>query len=373
MGRPSVALEPRRGGGPLQTLRVGIIGCGARGAGRTGAARAHEHWRGYASTGRCRLAALADIRRENAEAFAAEHVAGQDPEPAIYEDYRAMLAEQRPDVVSICTWTALHPEMVAAAVASGVRAIHCEKPLAPTWGEARRMVAVAAAAGVPLCFTHQRRFEWPFRAARRLLRAGAVGRLLRSEGYCANLFDWGTHWFDMMHFYNDEQPARWVMGQVDLEGASRVFGTLVEGQGLAVIAFANGVQGLLQTGRDRPFSEANRLIGTDGVIEVQMDAEGGGRIPLRLRGRGDADWQTVEPEPQDQPGRHGPVAAATADLLHCLDHGGEPELSAARGLRATELIFATYESSRRRGRVDLPLAIDDSPLAAMAADRGLSV
>jgi phytoene/squalene synthetase len=34
-------------------------------------------------------------------------------------------------------------------------------------------------------------------------------------------------------------------------------------------------------------------------------------------------------------------------------------------LQATELIFATYESSRRRGRVDLPLEIDDSPLIAM--------
>ncbi len=357
----------------MERLRVGIIGCGSRGAGRTGAARAHEHWRGYAATGRCRLAALTDIRRDNAEAFAAEHAVDGEPAPAVYEDYRAMLSEQRPDVVSICTWTGLHAEMVEAAVASGAGAIHCEKPLAPTWGEARRMVARASEAGVPLIFTHQRRFEWPFRAARRLLRDGAIGRLVRIEGYCANLFDWGTHWFDMMHFYNDEQPARWVIGQVDLQGAARVFGALVEGQGLSVIGFANGVQGLLQTGRDRPFSEANRLIGTDGVIEVYMDAEGGGRIPLRLRGRGDATWQEVAPQPQDQPGPHGPVAAATADLLHCLEQGGEPELSAARGLRATELIFATYESSRGRGRVDLPLSVDDSPLAAMAADRGLSV
>jgi hypothetical protein len=29
------------------------------------------------------------------------------------------------------------------------------------------------------------------------------------------------------------------------------------------------------------------------------------------------------------------------------------------------LIFATYESSRRRARVDLPLTIEDSPMHAM--------
>jgi hypothetical protein len=50
------------------------------------------------------------------------------------------------------------------------------------------------------------------------------------------------------------------------------------------------------------------------------------------------------------------------DLLDCLETGREPELSSRKALRVTELIFATYESSRRRGRVTLPLEIDDSPL-----------
>ncbi|MBM4083576.1 MAG: gfo/Idh/MocA family oxidoreductase, partial [Planctomycetes bacterium] len=45
----------------------------------------------------------------------------------------------------------------------------------------------------------------------------------------------------------------------------------------------------------------------------------------------------------------------------------EPELSARRALNATELIFACWESSRRRGRVDLPLDISDSPIEAMVA------
>jgi hypothetical protein len=42
-------------------------------------------------------------------------------------------------------------------------------------------------------------------------------------------------------------------------------------------------------------------------------------------------------------------------------------LSARYALQATELIFASYESSRRRGRVDLPLTIDDSPFLTMLA------
>jgi hypothetical protein len=41
------------------------------------------------------------------------------------------------------------------------------------------------------------------------------------------------------------------------------------------------------------------------------------------------------------------------------------DLAARRALQATEIIFATYESSRRRGRVDLPLKQKDSAYLSM--------
>jgi predicted dehydrogenase len=59
------------------------------------------------------------------------------------------------------------------------------------------------------------------------------------------------------------------------------------------------------------------------------------------------------------------VARGVLDLIDALQNEREPELSAGRALQATELIFATYESSRKRGRVELPLTIEDSPLQAM--------
>ena len=64
---------------------------------------------------------------------------------------------------------------------------------------------------------------------------------------------------------------------------------------------------------------------------------------------------------------HGPGfhERAIADLIDALRTGREPELSARRALNATEIIFGIYESSRRRGRVDLPLTVQDHPLATM--------
>jgi predicted dehydrogenase len=95
--------------------RVAIIGCGRplRTAGATGFGQSHLHAQGYQASGRCQLAALADISRGNAEAFAAEHGDPNTP-PAIYLDYQEMLAKECPDVVSICTWPHLHAPMVIA-------------------------------------------------------------------------------------------------------------------------------------------------------------------------------------------------------------------------------------------------------------------
>ena len=114
------------------------------------------------------------------------------------------------------------------------------------------------------------------------------------------------------------------------------------------------------TGYQAEIGCANRLVGSKGVIEVHNGAPN-----LRLRTDGDATWRAVE----TSEGLHGGEAIdrGIADLVRCLETGEEPELSSRKALRATEVIFATYESSRRRGRVDLPLEIDDSPLLAMLA------
>ena len=44
-----------------------------------------------------------------------------------------MLAAEKPDIVSICTWPFLHAPMTLAAAALPVKAIWCEKPMAPKW------------------------------------------------------------------------------------------------------------------------------------------------------------------------------------------------------------------------------------------------
>ncbi len=342
----------------MAELRVGIIGCGRprQTAGATGFGMAHFHAGGYEAAPNTRIVALADLNPENARAFQAEHGGEQ-----IYQDYREMLGRERLDIVSVCTWPPLHAEMVIAAAEAGVRAIHCEKPMAPTWDEAARMARACEERGVQLTFNHQRRFSPQFQQARDLLRSGAIGQLQRLEGECSNLFDWGTHWFDMFGYYNDETPGEWVLGQVEWRGGKTVFSVPLEGQGVSHVRYRNGVHGLLLTSAEPGWGTRNRIVGAEGVIEV----DAGGEAPLRLWGRGQGAWETIAVEGDRSLG--GTVARGVLDLIDALRAGREPELSARRALAATELIFATYESSRRRGRVDLPLTAAGPPFAGPVA------
>jgi UDP-N-acetylglucosamine 3-dehydrogenase len=335
--------------------RVAVIGCGKprSESGATGFGMAHAHVRGYLATDRCKLAAVADICRENAESFV-----GRYGGASVYTDYQEMLDEVRPDIVSICTWPRLHAPMVLDAASADVRAIHCEKPMAPTWGEAKAMHRAAAQKGIQLTFNHQRRFLEPFQLARRLMRDGAIGDLIRLEGACGDMIDWGTHWLDMFFFYNDESAAEWVLGQIDAREERSVFGLPLESQGLCSVEFRNGVHGLLFTGYDADIGCQNRLIGTEGLLEVHNE-----QPHVRHFGRDTGGWRLYD----TAEGLHAPEAIdrAIADLVNCLDTGAEPELSSNKALRCTEVIFATYESSRRRGRVDLPLGPEDSALISM--------
>ncbi len=71
-----------------------------------------------------------------AEAFAAEH--GGKP----YGDWRAMLDDKSVDAVAITAPHHLHCELAVAALQAGKHVL-LEKPMATTWGDAKRMKAAA--------------------------------------------------------------------------------------------------------------------------------------------------------------------------------------------------------------------------------------
>ena len=346
--------------------RVAVVGVGpGRETDISGRSHAfaYEHADAYRDRDDCDVVACADVVPEYADRFAAEYGI---PEGGVYEDYEALLDGSDPDVVSVCTPIPTHADIVTGCAEHGsVEAVHCEKPMARTWAGARAMAHVCDRAGVLLTFGHQRRFGDPFRRAKALLDDGVVGGLERIEISWGNFFDNGTHTLDLAAMFNDEHRGAWVMGQVDYSTEHVRYGVHTADHAFVSWQYGNGVHGVAATGDDVPLSDGPydfydcwfRLVGGEGVVEV------GRRDGPGLAYRRDSEgWTEVEVADEFD----GRVDLAIDDVLGALDGEGTTELEARHALHTTEILFAGHESSRRRGRVELPLTgVYDHPLESL--------
>ncbi|MFD4958847.1 Gfo/Idh/MocA family protein [Microbacterium sp. NPDC058389] len=323
------------------------------------------HARAWARATGVDLIAVADPTEQLAAELAEEHGA------RAFGDAEAMLAELRPEFVSVCTPPAVRLEVVRAAIAAGVRAIHVEKPMATSYADAKTMVADAEAAGVQLTVNLQRRFEPVYRHTVQRIREGAIGEIVSIEGYCPNLGDWGSHIVDLILFVLDDAKPHWVIGQIDVSVNRYVYGVFSETSSLTQIRWPSGVGAVVVTGRE-PQSPVLNLSNNVGLIVQGTTGRittRGAQCTVQRFGAGDEIFPT--PYATDaatwdhgiDPAIFAATDAAIGDVVDAYTTGREPALTARRALAGAEIIFATYESSRSRRRVLLPLDPADNALA----------
>lgn len=319
--------------------RVGFIGCGKR---------AHQAAAGTVADGRADVVALADISSDSASALSDKFGFGG---AAIFTDHKQMLAEAKPDVVIGSLWTPLHLPIFRDCAEAGVKAFLSEKPMAPSWGESLEMAYIAEKSGCLLTFCHQRRFAVGNLKLRELLDAGLFGEIICMDLYSpCGLLDCGTHSIDQALSFNRESPAKWVMGAVDTSEIKVSFGVPTEKMSIGLIVFENGVRANIQClGPDRDMPTGIRVHGTKGMVEVHWDGQIGRCIVYDNPG-------FTFPTPAD-PEEGYVMKAVIGNALDALETGNEPELSYKKALRATEIIYALYESATNRRMVELPLDV----------------
>jgi len=183
-----------------------------------------------------------------------------------WTDVETMLQETRPDFVDIITRPESHLPMVRAAAEQGVDVI-CQKPLAPTFEEARKIVAIADSAGIRLMVHENFRFQPWHRELKSLIAAGTIGDELHSisvltrmgdgwqpdaylsrQPYFATMprllvFETGVHFIDVM---------RYLVGEIDgVYATLRRLNPRISGEdtGLLLFEFAGGAQGIWNASR----------------------------------------------------------------------------------------------------------------------------
>ena len=341
----------------MATYRVGIVGCTGIASAPAkesshpimGAAAPHSHAAGYNCVPATEVVAVCDLIPERTQDFVSKW---QHRWPGItqYQDYRAMLAQENLDMVSVVTGDDRHADITVDAAAAGARAIFCEKPLATTLADADRMIAAVEKHGVFLSVDHSRRWQPQWFEARAAIRNGAIGPVRtvigRLGGKRAMLFRNGTHLMDAICFFADGEPM-WLTAHFDDDFAD--YGPRYAGDGghdpatdpgvCSYILFANGV---------RAFYIGAQNAATGFEIEVTGET---GRI--RLGNSIGAEIETADGVQALAPATAATSgsAAAIEELIALVEgRGALPQISGPYdGRRVTEILVGIVQSADRQG------------------------
>jgi predicted dehydrogenase len=269
----------------MPQLNVAIIGHAFMGKAHSNAWRNAPHFFDMPATPVLKVAV--GRNQETLRAFA-ERWGWQE----VASDWREVVQRDDIDVVDISVPTNLHAEIAVAAAEAG-KHVFCEKPIAMTSAEARRMLAAAAAAGVVHYLNHNYRRVPAVMLAKELIDAGFVGRIFHWRG--AYLQDWivdpsfpliwrlqadqaggGPH-FDLGSHNVD--LARFLVGEITR--VSAMTARFVEERplpGAGAAAFTAGAGGSTETGpvtvEDAAFVLAEFEGGALGAIETSRFAPG---------------------------------------------------------------------------------------------------
>ncbi|MDA2938412.1 Gfo/Idh/MocA family oxidoreductase [Acidobacteria bacterium AH-259-A15] len=258
------------------------------------------HYEAWSRIPEVDLAAVCDLNSDRAQA-----VVDQFGVAKRYGDYQEMLDAEQPGFVDIITRPDSHLAICAAAAEREINII-CQKPLAPTFDEAKQIVDVADQSGVRL-FVHENfRFQPWNREIKRLLDAGTIGDRLHSLTFRSRPGDgWGDDAYLARQPYFRDMPRflvyetgihfidtfRFLGGEVHrVHCLLRTLNPVIKGEdcGLLIFEFAGGALGLWDANRynesnsdDPRYTFGESLVeGNGGTIRLAMD----GRITIQPLG-----------------------------------------------------------------------------------------
>lgn len=134
-----------------------------------------SHIPGYERAGDVELIAACDTNEEAVKAFAKEFRI-----PRYYTDYKEMLRECKPDMVSVCVPNKFHCGIVIDALEAGCH-VFCEKPPAVSAEEAKRMQQAAEKSGKRLTYDFHFRHGNNVKIAKDKILSGELGKINHSK------------------------------------------------------------------------------------------------------------------------------------------------------------------------------------------------
>jgi predicted dehydrogenase len=323
-------------------LRAGVVGAGFV---------ANAHVNAYAATPGVRVVGVADLVVAKAERLAS-HVGAAGVASL------AQLIDAGVDLVSICTPSHTHATLAVEALETGLHVL-CEKPIARSLDDGRRIMRAAEQSAGLLMIGHVSRFEPEHRQAKQVVEAGHLGEVQMMShsmttsmpgwselGWLADttlsggpLVDLAVHSFDFLSWVSGAMPVR-----VHAVGADTASGPST--YALATVRYDSGALGLVETSWAHPVSHgfklSTELVGRDGRLSWSYDGIVGGVLHR-------ADGRSTAFEPLSDRGFRTEVQA----FVHAVRSGEASPVPAEQALTALRTALAALESLRTGQTVDL--------------------
>jgi len=333
--------------------KAGIVGCGRIGSEFDDDPKRKQistHAGAYRDVDDVELIAACDLDKDKLERCGKRWQI-----PLLYQDLGEML-KNKFDILSICTPSTSHLDIVKEAVKSGVKAIFCEKPIADSLQSAGEMIRLCHSNGVILQIDHQRRFDRFHQEVRDFIQDGKLGRIQQvSFYYTAGIANTGSHMFDLLRFFFGD--VMWVQAVYSKNDSRKLDDPNVDG----MMQFCN-----------LPFCTIQSC-DVQSYLIFEMDCLGTrGRLKITRSGFGIEYYDVGEskmysgynevylaPSLIDETPSDSMIVAGVKHLIKCLREGRLSISSGEDGRAALELVSAFRESADRAGTLILvPLTLN---------------
>jgi D-apiose dehydrogenase len=334
------------------TLKGAMIGCGWF---------AENHRQAWLRIPEVEIVAAADLRLERAQGFASR----------AYRSAEELLSSERLDFVDIATHASSHLHMVSLACQKKIPII-CQKPIAPDWEGAIKIVNTAEAAGVRLMIHENWRWQPWYRVVREMIERGDMGapigygfRLRRRDGL-------GDDPYTEQAYFRQEprliiqvtlvhhiDTARFLFGDIDsvyAEASRRNPHIVGEDQAIITLTHKSGTHGWVDGHR---FLDPN----PDGPAMGDAFFEGEQGV-LSVLATGDVYRDNVRVWKNEVTGGvlGDSVWATQAHFISCLKNGTPFESAGRSYLRTFAAVEAAYRSIAERRCVALSEILEPGPV-----------
>jgi len=349
-------------------VKIGIIGCGGIANGK--------HMPALSKIPNVRMVAFCDIIPERAEKAKKDY---GTPDAKTYTDYKELLKDKEIEVVHVLTPNREHAQITVDALYAD-KHVMCEKPMAKTAADARRMYEAAKATGKKLTIGYQHRQKPQSIYAKQYINSGALGEI-----YYANCLairrrgtpNWGvfldeeaqgggpiidiaTHSLDLTLYLMNNYEPEMVVGKThkklehpeagNIWGDNGVSTTPLEEAACAFIRMKNGATILLETSwalnTSEPVEEGSCVLcGSREGLQIKNNVLKVNKVEF------DRQNETIVNTSAGGVAFYDGASATPADVeaanwIRSIVNDTDPVVLPEQALVVSEILEAIYESSK---------------------------